>query len=299
MNSIRSRIQRVLVGSIIVVGVCAVIILFVNQLMAMQSQKIIRTMTEEYSVISLSDDLIQKYNDAVKSSGSTNSTAAYQAVKTKLLGVIAQLKIDVVSHESKLTLLGVENTVNKVIEHTDTGLKEIQNNDLSNISSHFAEANNNNDFVRDNTRTLIEKELGYLTSTQADTNRLYIISIVGSLAFFVLIVFVMIIYSRVFSKQLVEPIEQLTKIVEEVAKGDMDTVIDTKLQEEKNEVGILAKSFVLMVANIKDKISELKISNEQASNAVAEMEKINSFMLDRETKMVDLKKRITELEAGK
>ncbi len=299
MNSIRSKIQRALVGSIVFVGLCAVLVLIVNQFNALKDQKIIRTMTTEYSIISLTDNLALAYNDAIKSSGDTVTSEKYYSIKNSLLNVITNLKLQIADEESMSTLMGVENTVKKVLDECDSGLKEVQNNNLENITRHLVEANKNSDFVRDNVRTLLQKELEYLTRSQESSRQIYMIIIIVSAGFFVMVILLMIYYAHRVSRQVIGPIEQLTEAAKEVISGNVQVQISKDLMKQNDEVGSLSKSFIFMVDTVQTKIAELKTSKDALEEGNAELAKLNGFMVDRELKMVELKKQLSELKAVK
>lgn len=300
MNSLRNKIQNAIIGSVLIVVIFAGAVMFITQLNVQQNQKLIKTMTMEYSLIPLADELIQSYNDTVKNQNDVSIKNNYQSIRGQLLNVISNLKIEIVSSESKAILIGVENNIKKVIFECDTGIEEIQNNNFLNISNHFIQANINNDYVHENTQLLLQKELEYLSNTQEKSNRIYVISVTTSVVIFFAIFIATFFYARFFSKQLISPIEELRKITQRVADGDMDTLIDQKLIDQKNEVGALSKSFSTMINIIKTKISELNDSNKKindSKNALEEnnekLEKLNRFMVDRELKMIELKKRIS------
>lgn len=303
MNSIRNKIQSAFIGTILVVSVFAVMMLLVNQWNAFQNQQIIQTMTMEYSIISTTEELIEAYNNVGKNTGNAQFLTNYQTLRAKLTNIVSSLKKTIVSQESRMLLLGVENIVDKVIDECDNGIKEILTNNFQHFSDHFAQAHRENEFVQSNTSTLLQKELEYLSKTEERSKQIYLISIAISSGIFIFIIFTMIFFARNFAKQLITPIEQLTKSVEQVSSGNMDRPIDPKLNEQDDEVGILARSFERMVNNIKDMISKLNNSNKEinaSKNALekgnAELKKLNLFMVDREIKMIELKKRISELE---
>jgi hypothetical protein len=132
MNSIGNKIQTSLLGSIIIVTVCALIMMFVNQINSYINRHIIDTMTMEYSIINLTQNLAQAYNNIFKNPGNTQFTAEYATLHTKLISTLTSLKKDISSKESALLFVGVENTVNKVVKECDAGLLEIRNNNFQN-----------------------------------------------------------------------------------------------------------------------------------------------------------------------
>jgi nitrogen fixation/metabolism regulation signal transduction histidine kinase len=303
MNSIGSKIQVALVGSISIVTVCALIMLLINQLNSSQNQQIIQTMTTEYSIISLSDQLVQSYNSIAKNPGNPQFVTDYQALHTKLPNVIATIRKQIISQESKMLLVGVESTVNQVMNECDMGIKEIQNNDFLYISTHFSQANTDNDFVRDNVRALLQKELEYLSGTQEQSQRIYIITITASLSIFVLIVFVMIFFARSFSKQIITPLIQLSLFAKDIAGGNLQTKDKRTLEITQDETGSLTKSIYTMVDKLTEMLDkEQKTSEEikKASDTLAEknteLQKMNTIMVGRELKMIELKNEIEELK---
>ena len=83
----------------------------------------------------------------------------------------------------------------------------------------------------------------------------------------------------------------------------MDEVISTELTGQKDEVGILSRSFELMVKNIKgmiaklnDSNNEIELSKKALETGNKELQELNQFMVGRELKMIELKNRINELE---
>jgi nitrogen fixation/metabolism regulation signal transduction histidine kinase len=299
MHSIRNKIQSLLIISIVIVAICAFGVLYVNQQSVTQNQKIIDRMTAEYSIMSQTDNLISSFNDATKSPNDAATQAIYQANRVKILNTLADLKKQTYSNDISASLVGVENTVDSVIVETDNGLKELANNNFGDISVHFSQANVNNDFVRQDTQILIQKELDYLVNTQANTKNLYQISVFVSVGLFCLVLVIVVIYGSLFSKQLVQPIEKLSVAAKEIAAGNMEVTMDNTLLDQKDEVGTLSDSFKTMVETIKAKITELNKSKMALENSNEELGKLNSYMVGREMKMVELKGKISELEKTK
>ena len=100
------------------------------------------------------------------------------------------------------------------------------------------------------------------------------------------------------------PIKRFTEITNEIAEGNLDKQVDIK---SKDEIGNLASSFNRMTyelkksrkeiekysrgleSKVKDRTKELQSKNE-------ELAKFNKLAVGRELKMIELKKRIKQLE---
>ncbi|MBN1792243.1 HAMP domain-containing protein [Candidatus Woesearchaeota archaeon] len=110
--------------------------------------------------------------------------------------------------------------------------------------------------------------------------------------------------SILFSRRLTKPITKLRNAAVEIGKGNFESHIDIKTEDE---IGELANTFNSMVEalnasrkaleeynknleeKVHDRTSELKKKSE-------EQEKLNAIVVGRELKMVELKKKIAELE---
>lgn len=102
-------------------------------------------------------------------------------------------------------------------------------------------------------------------------------------------------------------ISKLKSAALQIEKGDFDTEV---VSHGKDEIGDLAKTLERMRKEVKDSRINLQLINQQLEKQVAvrttelsskldELKHLNSFMVDRELKMLELKKRIEELEKGK
>lgn len=304
MNSIGNKIRLALIGSISIVSIVACVILVINQLNVLQNQQIIQTMTMEYSVYSLAEELTKTYNDVVKNPGNAQYTSHYDTVHAKLVNTLATLKKSITRKESQKLLIGVENTVNQVIRECDAGLLEVKNNNFQNFSEHFALAHKYNSFVLENTRTLLQKELEYLSTTQEETQRAYIMNISFSVTVFLLIILSMLIYSERFTRQLVTPLMQLSLYAKDIASGNLETQHARNYTVRNDEIGSLTTSVYTMVDKLVHMISlekhiseEIKQTSSSLSEKNMELQKMNAIMIGRELKMIELKKEIAELKS--
>lgn len=304
MNSIGKKIQLALVGSIAFVSVVSLVFLWLSQINMLKNSEILETMTKEYSIISLSEELVKNYNDAVKNPKSTEHKAAYENTRLNLVSTLEALKTEIEHEESLLLMEGVENTVLQVIGETDKGISEVTNDNFQNSSEHFTAAHKYNEYVLNNTRTLLQKELEYLSKNQEESKRKYQLNVSISMAVFLVVVVFVLYFAHAFSKQITTPLVSLSRFAEEVSKGDFQNRTKQTFTTTNDEIGSLMKSVYAMVDKLMAMISQEKSNNEkiQENNRLieknnAELEKMNSYMVGRELKMVQLKKKIQELES--
>ena len=97
----------------------------------------------------------------------------------------------------------------------------------------------------------------------------------------------------VLVRKFLRPIRTLTNFASRIGAGDYDSSLDIHTGDEMERLGLemkkMADSLKLDRVNIEAKVNE----------RTKELELINGFMVGRELKMVELKKRIEELEKNK
>jgi len=114
------------------------------------------------------------------------------------------------------------------------------------------------------------------------------------------------ILSIFLSRRITKPINKLIKGTEEIGKGNMETRINVKTNDEMET---LANAFNQTTEDLKKSREELEKYNrelgrrvkertEELQARVDELEKFHRLTVGRELKMVELKKRIKELEGG-
>jgi nitrogen fixation/metabolism regulation signal transduction histidine kinase len=121
--------------------------------------------------------------------------------------------------------------------------------------------------------------IGYsLKQYNENMQKLYLTSI----ALFVVILFISILFAYLLTKWIVGPILRLNKAIKRVAEGDLDTQVDIF---SKDEVGELAKSFNVMISELKSSDKKLRNMNEELEHRVdlrtEELEKLNRELDNR------------------
>lgn len=112
---------------------------------------------------------------------------------------------------------------------------------------------------------------------------LSIITIIALVLFGVIIV----------SRSLTRPLKKLLKATEEVAKGNLD--IEVKV-ESGDELGKLTNHFNKMTSQLKETNKEIDKKTKQLKERIQELENFYKTTIDRELRIIDLKKKIKQLE---
>ena len=92
---------------------------------------------------------------------------------------------------------------------------------------------------------------------------------------------------------IINPIKRVEQGAEIIGKGDFDYQINIKSDDE---IGTLAKALNGMTKNLKLSKNETEKHKKHLESKIDELEKFHKFTVDRELRMIDLKKIIMELE---
>jgi methyl-accepting chemotaxis protein len=156
--------------------------------------------------------------------------------------------------------------------------------------------------VRENTASLILKELEYTKQIQVEIARTQFLSELAGGLLLLVIGIGCVVYSLSFSKKLIVPLTDLTGIAKQIAGGNIDITVDKKLLASKDELGSMATSFNTMILTLRENIRKLPESNTQLVEAKkkvdfnnSKLERMNSLMIGRELRMTEMKKELEEL----
>jgi nitrogen fixation/metabolism regulation signal transduction histidine kinase len=120
------------------------------------------------------------------------------------------------------------------------------------------------------------------------------------LAIGVVAVFVALIIGYFIAKNITNSVMKLKNFTDDIGRGKFDTKTEVK---SKDEIGELSEAFDKMVQNLKrsredvrNYTKELEKSKKELESKINELEQYKKLTVGRELKMVELKKKIEELE---
>ena len=112
----------------------------------------------------------------------------------------------------------------------------------------------------------------------------------GMMGFIVLFFVVLILILFLIVKTFMVPLGMFKQAAKDITSGNLETKVDIKSEDE---IGLFANDFNKMTLSLKESIEN---TEEKIKERTADLEKLNSFMTGRELKMIELKKKIKELE---
>jgi methyl-accepting chemotaxis protein len=296
--SIRTKLTSYFLSIVAISSVASVIFIFLHVLIVNKYQRIEDNIFAQYRLIGATSALVADYN-VYRSTGNASDLTIYLADKKNIEDIIAGLKVSVTQKDSRSILTGVEKTIASVLSETDQGVVGIQSGDPTGTSERYSEAYRKYSFVQENITNLILKEVGYGQELGVEVARINRLVLIFGGLLFVLVVLVLVWLSFYWARSFITPLTKLTSVAGLIAKGDLEKNVGTDLTERGDEFGSLATSFNVMIGNLRKSMTTLVQSNTAIESKNSELEHLNKFMIDREIKMIELKKRIHELEGKK
>lgn len=211
------------------------------------------------------------------------------------------------SDESLIAYRGAKNSLATIVTDIQSARDKLkQSGDIQGMSELFREVTTKFDYVKQNIDSLILIETKNLAKVTQELRQTRTYIIYGFVLLLILGTAGAIFYAFVFSKKLTEPIINLSETASRIAEGDLTLNVRDSSLKQKDEIGSLSVSFDSMVHKLRAKFDELQSSQallEKSKKDIEqrnqELERFNNLVIDRELKMVELKKRIAELENSK
>jgi nitrogen fixation/metabolism regulation signal transduction histidine kinase len=268
-------------------------------------------------LINATSRLVLSYN-VYRNAPIGSNLEAYDSNKKAIADIFSLLSVSITSDDSRRSFSGVRNTISKVIEDTDEGIASLQKGDIVGTSAHYDSANRKLDFVRENVADLLLKEINHSAELQDATARIDRITSVAGGLLFLIIFAIAIAVALAWSRQIVDPLLRLDAVTKRISGGDIDADVDRELLEDKDEIGSLARSFDVMIHHLRDNLNilqqskdeiersrdsaeglvmDLEVEKDKVQSKVNELERMNKLMINRELKMIELKKEIADLKS--
>jgi len=308
MKSIKGRLLSAFLSVIAILSVTSLAFLGISIWVTQQYRAVSDTMIAEYRLVDNTQTLIDAFNTRVQSVGTDTSASQKRidASEVNIKQLVLSLDTAVLDTQSRSDYLGFKASVEQLTGQIDESLKRVEQTGIQDYFNDYNKANKQYGFVRDNGTALLFSQLKYASSLQEKIDNTYKTSIFFGLALLAFLVMGSIFFALRFAVKLTKPLTKLTFASQELARGNMQITLQDVALRTTDEVGILAQSFETMAVTLRDKISQLDTQNKEIAGSAEilsaknhELESMNKLMVDRELKMVELKKRVAELEATK
>ncbi|NTV23349.1 MAG: HAMP domain-containing protein [Nanoarchaeota archaeon] len=260
---------------------------------------VIDNMVLEKKISQVLPDLLIDYNDLIKNIDNPLKSQKYNSDKEHIEEIFRILDGRIVNPESKIAYRGLKNIARDIIMGCDKAINDSRNGDISTYSYYYNEGSRKLYYVDMNTAQLLAYEVGFAETTQKkiqDSNR---ISTSIGIGIILLITFTCILFSFTFSKNVTNPLEHLLIAVEDVKRGNFSTRVEIKDTGEVEKLGSAFNEMILAISSSQSELNKerdnLSLSNIELEKKIAELEKIQKLVVDRELKMIELKRKIKEI----
>ncbi len=220
-------------------------------------------MISEYKLIGETTSLLDSFSKRIKSPYDTTEVARFNNIYFETKQLVTKLKTVIVDRESQIIFNGLENNVNDVFFDVESGVSNLTMGDYLGATNSYDEANRKTGFVKENVNSLLLNELEYAKKLQVEIEKVRVVSKVIASLFLAFAVLGCIIYVLRFSRKLVLPLINLTKLAKVIESGDYKATVSNDLLSGDDEVASLANSFNNMVLSIRNSITKLQAYNKE------------------------------------
>jgi len=224
-------------------------------------------MISEYRLIGNTSSLISSFNRRIKSPTDSVEISNFNFFYYDTKNILTKLKAVIIDNESSVVFTGLENNINDIIFDVEIGVNSLAGGDYLEAVSRYETANRKDEFVRENVTTLLLKELEYAENLQMEIERVRLLSQLIAILLLVITSVGCVWYAIVFSKRLISPLLNLTKLAKVIEGGNINAPVDEALLKGGDEVASLANSFKTMMLSLQMSIQKLQEYNTQVKNS--------------------------------
>ncbi len=226
-------------------------------------QQITDNLVSEYRLSKETSLLVSSFYDLIQYSNDDNRVRAFKNNRENLKALLSKLDQNLTGDNSWAVYLGVKNTINSVINEANTGVDNISAGNFTEVTNNYLKAAQDDNFVKENTGTLLLKELEGIESTQADIAKTKYWSELIGLVLFGLVALGSVLYSFLFLKKLISPLRRLAKFAKKIGAGDYSESLDVDLKTGGDELATLAESLDTIAASLKSDDKKIKTREKQ------------------------------------
>jgi methyl-accepting chemotaxis protein len=294
-------ISFLLVVVLLVVSLVSVFIFHVTSLQ--EYKKISNTLIVENTLTDDVADLLEAYTAVSVAPLSSERMSAFLEQKENIFDTFQELDRVIVSSDSRVAYLGLKNIILGIIDDLEKGREAIVKGEIVEATEFYNQGLYKKTFVETNVTLLVLHELTYLREIEQEIKRKYAeqLFIIGG--WVTLLVLVTVLYAFIFARSITIPIRMLSHASKKVSDGDYAFKTPELVLIRQDELGILARSFNSMLQKLNLKITQVEAATATVQETKShleernrELERFNSMVINREIKMVELKRRISELE---
>jgi signal transduction histidine kinase len=268
-----------LVSYLVIIGLTlflSVFLIIVYSNIESRYRAISDNMVLEYSITETFSQLVNSYTYLLQDIHNKELRSTYESSNLNLEEIFSKLDKTIVFPKSKDQYIRIKNMAAGIKKECDNGLSSLSEKNFTQGTGIYDMAIRGNDYIKENTATLILYELEYSKELQQKLQSLRSITLISSFVLIIFIVFGSVFFAIVYSNLLSSPLMKLSNIAESISKGDLSIEVSKDLLEKKDEIGSLSNSFHNMLKRLKTEIeSQLEINSklQESNQKLNEMDK--------------------------
>lgn len=309
MSTIQGRLLRAFFVIIATLSVASLMFFLINLAVIQQYKSISDNMIAGYRMVDNMSIMVDAFNRFLQSAGTSASATHHQTIDTtqqEIRELTQYLDAHITEAQLRSDYLGFRGSIEQLTIQIDDSLERFA---IGGVKDYFADYNKADklySFVRENGTSFVFSQLKYASSIRDRINQTYWLGAVFGLGALTALTIGCIFFVLRFSRRLTTPLKSLSMVAERIAGGEMGARLGQELVTSRDEIGSLSKSFQTMIIKLLENIAKLDSSNKEIADTADavkkknnELERLNKLMVDRELKMVELKKEIAALKDQK
>ncbi len=303
LNSIKTRL---LFSFILVIFILLLQIIYLSNIhftIVAQYRDVTDNLVLENKFADYLDEFVQSYYNVVNSPGSRERIEKYDQIHDEIENAFSRLDDSIISDESRIAYRGLKNYIMNIVSIGDEGIDYIKEGKLIESIEKYEDMSLKTRFINENSANLLVSELSYAEDLESEIERTHENTIRMVFVLIISVSLLCVLFAVFFSKRITDPLVSLAEMAKRISEGDLRLKVDGRLLEKRDEIGALSNSFKIMLKRLNTEIDlQKKISNDLAESRKDlekrndELERFNRLAVGRELRMVELKKRIRELE---
>jgi PAS domain S-box-containing protein len=281
-GSIRLKILSAFLLIISFLAISEGFLLAVNLNIINKYNRISDNLISEYKLIGATSNLSESFKSVIKYPSDIEKKQKFDNDYQGLEALVVGLDAAISDPNSRFIYFGLRSTINNLFNEINHGIYITSTGNYSDISEHYNNVDRLNGFVKENTSQLILAQLAYIEVLETRIDSVQLLSEVMAILVFIFVVIGCIWYSISFSKKLVSPLFNLTKLAKDIEGGNLQASMDKKILLGNDEVASLANSFNAMTIFLRNNISQLQSYNlkiEESRNRLkSEKNKLQQYL---------------------
>lgn len=220
----------------------------------------------EYEIVDLTRQLSSVYSSLLISPDDKSLNEHRQNIFNKLDTNFTRLDPLVTDQNSISIYSRLKNRVFLLKQNIEQGIRNAKVSDFSKNAEILEQISRGVDNIENDTSALVFSNLQESLNKQTEAQQTETATLVIGVAVVLLVLLGSSVLGVANANSLINPLERLSKLSEDISKGDTYRTVDDDLMKMKNEIGILSRTLNGMIVNVEGKINTrtLELQQERA-----------------------------------